>query len=406
MLPSYILPILKELYDGQKVENLVLKDHAFVAMVRKNSKFYGKSYPQPVQHGVAVGGRSSRFSAAKANKSNNRYKQFSLTRFSDYALVSIQNEAIEAAEHDKGAFIRELKTETDGAIIAARESQARDAFGTGTGLMGQIKTSGGISGATVTLQDVREALKFEVDMVVVLSTDNGGGAVEVGDLTISKVDRKNGVITFDQNVTAGIPTAANGMFIFVDGDYDNKMPGLHGWIPPTEPGPSDNFFGVNRSVDPERLAGYRFDGSSMSPEEALIYCVADLNDRGGNPTHVFMNSYDYTNLELSLGSKIQYVTSGAFGRADITFQGIKLNSRKGRPLTVLAEPFGIKGHSKVLQLDTWTLHSLKEAIRILMPDGLKMLRDSDDDSSELRVGGYKVLGCSAPGWNADCKMPS
>ena len=33
-------------------------------------------------------------------------------------------------------------------------------------------------------------------------------------------------------------------------------------------------------------------------------------------------------------------------------------------------------------------------------DGLEMLRVSNADAGELRVGAYYQLACSAPGWNA------
>lgn len=394
---AYALPVLKELYGGQEVENMSLKDHAFWALVAKDPKFFGKIYPQPIQYSIPVG-RSATFANAKANKTNSKFKQFALTRFPDYALVDIKNEDMEASENDKGAFVELLKTETDGAIEAAVESAARDVYGTGSGVVARLANAG-VATAVATLASPRDALKFEEGMVIVLSAANGGGAVKAGSLTVLSVDRSAGTVTFTTTIVAGVASAAVTDYLFVQGDYDLKMPGLQGWLPATAPTVGDNFFGVDRSVDPDRLAGYRFDGSNMSVEEALITCQMDLYDRGGRPSHVFLASSDYANLEIQLGSKVQYVYPTAYGRADINFEGIKLHGRKG-PITVLNDIYCPGATGFMLQLNTWKLRSLKAPIRILAQDGNKYLRNSDADSEELRVGGYKVLGCKAPGFNA------
>ena len=399
---GYFGPVLKELYGGQTIENMVLKHHALLGMIKKNPNFFGDVYPQPIKYGL-VQGRSHTFATAKANKSNSKYKRFNLERFADYSLASIPNEVIEASENDKGAFVRALKDEFDSAIETARESAARELYGNGSSSIGRI-AAGGISGAVVTLSDPDDALKIEPDMYLVLSTADGGGTVKTGEVRVLSVDRSAGTFTCTGNVTTGIATAAPLDYIFVDGDYDLAAPGLSGWLPDTAPTAGDNFFGVDRSTDPERLGGLRFDGTSFSIEEALIKSASQLHARGASPDMVFLHYTDYANLEISLGSKVQYVMPTAAGRADISFQGIKLNNPKGKPLTVLPDTYARKNRAFMLTMSTWTLHSLKNMIRILDLDGNRVLRDSDADSVELRVGGYKVLGCSAPGWNANIQL--
>ena len=55
----------------------------------------------------------------------------------------------------------------------------------------------------------------------------------------------------------------------------------------------------------------------------------------------------------------------------------------------------------LLQLNSWTLHSLGDAPMILRyGDGLEMLRVSNADAGEVRVGYYANLATNAPGWNA------
>jgi hypothetical protein len=58
----------------------------------------------------------------------------------------------------------------------------------------------------------------------------------------------------------------------------------------------------------------------------------------------------------------------------------------------------------VVQQNTWKLASLKKSIRVLDQDGNKMLRVSNADSMEIRIGGYKQFGCMAPGYNGNFKI--
>ncbi len=52
-----------------------------------------------------------------------------------------------------------------------------------------------------------------------------------------------------------------------------------------------------------------------------------------------------------------------------------------------------------LQLDSWDLFSLNSAPHILDYDNQQILRVSDDDAYQIRVGSYSNLRCRAPGFN-------
>src|ERR1022692_1784289 len=100
-------PILKEYYTAQRVENMTYKDFPLFGMLPKDKNFYGKVLPLPIQIGNPQG-RSATFSSAQANKTSSVYKSFLLSRVRDYALASVDNETAEAAENEKGAFIKTL----------------------------------------------------------------------------------------------------------------------------------------------------------------------------------------------------------------------------------------------------------------------------------------------------------
>ena len=395
-------PILKEYYTAQRVENMTYKDFPLYAMLPKDKNFYGKVLPVPIQIGNPQG-RSAVFATAQANKTSSVYKDFVLTRVRDYALASVDNETAEASENEKGAFIKALTREIDSAIQAATTSIAWALYGDGSGVIGQIAASTTISSTTLQLSNADDVVKFEIGQKICFSAATTGSLRASGAaLTILNVNRDSGalVLSAAMNTLSGV---AVGDYISVQGDWQAKIAGLAAWIPFVAPTSGDNFFSVDRSVDPTRLGGLRFDGSAFSIEEALVKGLTRCNREGGKPEVVMANYTDWSNLELALGSKVQYMVSQASGRADIGFEGIQVKTNKGVS-NVIADPFCPINYMYGLTLKSFKLYSLKEPVRILDLDGNKVLREATADAVELRVGGYFQLGCDAPGHNVVIKL--
>lgn len=393
---------LKELYDGQVVENLVYADNPWLAMVPKRTDFGGKYKPIPIITGVSQG-RSSTFANAQGNQSAVQIESFLLTRISDYSIATIDNQTMLASRTDKMAFLEGSKLVIDGAIRSITNSLASALFRSGTGSIGAVTS---ITTGVIVLTQSADIVQFEVNMTLQASaTDGGAPRAALG--YIIAVNRSLGTLTVSavaQGGAAGSPTAwAPGDFLLVQGDSNSKIKGLAAWLPATAPTSTDNFFGVNRSVDTTRLAGVRYDGSAQSIEEALIDSSSLLAREGGKPNVCITNFATYAALEKSLGSKVQYVQydkGGAANPAEIGFRGILVNGanslikvfpdRNCPPLT-----------GYLLQMETWALESLGEAPQILRyGDGLEMLRVYNADAGEVRVGYYAQLRTNAPGWNA------
>jgi hypothetical protein len=186
------------------------------------------------------------------------------------------------------------------------------------------------------------------------------------------------------------------------GDNNAKISGLLAWLPTSAPGNTDSFYGVTRSADSVRLAGVRYDGSAQSIEEAAIDASA-LTAREGGKSEIGITNYtSYSALEKALGAKVQYVEFK--GPAEIAFQGIRINGSKG-PIRIFADRNCPGVRMFLLQMNTWELESLGEAPQILKyGDGLEMLRVSNADAGEVRVGYYANLGCNGPGWNCNVTL--
>ena len=376
---------LKQHYTDEKIENMVYKDNPFLAMISKYEDFGGENLKLPVKYGLPMG-RSATFADAVSNKSASQLKAFLLTRKADYAIASIANETIEASKGNANAFIEAATFEIDGAIEAATRSLAISLYGDGSGQIGVVGSlaTTTASNDTVTLATIQDITNFEVGMQL-----NFGTATT--NKEISTINRDTGVILL---------TAASGATtteaIYVDGDKDNKLTGLGGWVPSSAPASTDSFFSVNRSSDATRLGGIRFDGSSLPIEEALIGAAARVAREGGKPDVCFINYNNFADLEKALGSKVSYVDVKV--NPEIGFRGILIHGPRG-PIKVVPDQNCPNGVAYLLQMDVWKLYSLGKAPKILDSDGLKFLRESTADAVEARIGYYAQLGCRAPGFN-------
>lgn len=391
-------PALKAHYTDDQVENMVYQDNPLLALMPKMESFGGKNLPIPIIYGNPQG-RSATFSTAQANKTNSKLKDFVLTRAKDYSLASIDNETIEASKGNANAFLEAATTEIDGAIHSAARSLAIAMYGTGSGSIGQVLTGG--TGTSLTLKSVEDVTNFEVGMELVFSTADGGGSVKAGSITVNGIDRDTGILTVDaqSGIASGTGTATND-YVFVAGDYDAKIKGLRAWLPDSTPS-STAFFSVDRTADATRLAGIRFDGSAMPIEEALVSAAARVAREGGKPDYCFISYSKFADLEKALGSKVQYVDLKA--TADVGFRGMQISGPRG-VIKVVPDQNCPNDRAFMLQMDVWKLYSLGKAPKILDTDGLKMLRDSNADSVEIRVGYYAQLGCRAPGFNANIRL--
>lgn len=388
---------LKELYDGQVVENLVYADNPFLAMVPKKTDFGGKYKPIPIITGVSQG-RSSTFSNAQGNQTPVQIQSFLLTRVSDYSIATIDNQTMLASRTDKMSFLEGAKLVIDGAFRSITNSAASALFRSGTGTIGRV---GGISTGVITLTNPADVVQFEVNQTLQANATDGGVPRAALGYVIA-VNRSAGTVTVASSGLGGSAATPSGWttsdYLLVQGDVNAKMKGLAAWLPATAPTTGDNFFGVDRSQDVTRLAGLRYDGTAQTIEEALIDASSLLAREGGKPDVCITNFATYAALEKSLGSKVQYVDMK--GPAEIAFRGIMVNGANSM-IKVFPDRNCPAQTGYLLQMNTWCLNSLGDVPQILRyGDGLEMLRVSNADAGEVRVAYYGQLSTNGPGWNS------
>ena len=386
--------ILKTLYPAVRVKSITYKNNPLLAMLPKDENFTGKNLEVPLQYGNPQG-RSANFANAQTNAGNSAYKSFLITRIKDYGVATIDNETIEAAKDNKGAFLRTLETEMNNMLFSIRRSLATALYRNGSGSIGQLSATSGVT-TLITLSEKRDHTNFEVGMVLELSTADGGGSVKSGTTKITAINRGAGQLTVATSLATFSAAGAQNDFIFMQGDYDAKVSGLAAWIPSSAPGATP-FFSVDRTLDTERLGGVRIAGNGLPIEEILIDTMEQMGSYGASPDKFFMNFREWGSLAKTLEGKVQIINIEVDGV--VGFRGMRMQGPTGS-VDIIPDVNCPAGLGYLLQLDTWSLKSLGPTPHIFDTDGLTSLRQATADGVEVRGQYYAQLCCNAPGWNA------
>lgn len=405
--------MLKSYYTKEAIQNMVYKNNPLFAMVPKDEKFTGSNKVVPVIYADPQG-RSKTFSNAvtrgAATKTQTLSTKFVITRARDYSIATMDTETILASQGDANAFMAEAKIKNDGAINALKRSLGIGIYRKSYGHIGQVSAEPSENASTfdVILKDEYDATNFEVGMMIKIYSAETSGTARSSDgsddeWVISAINRSTYTLTLTGTYDASGTIAADD-YIFVEGDEDENISGVLDWIPASAPG-STAFFGVDRSVDVDRLGGIRYDGSAVSIEEAFVNGAnkcARLGD--GSPEYAFVNMQKFGELENALGTKVQYVNISMGSDSIIGFRGIIVNGPEG-PIRVIPDRNALNSYAFMLEMSNWKLASLGPAVRVLNIDGNQMLRQASEDGVEVRYGFYGNLHCNAPGHNAIITLP-
>lgn len=286
----------------------------------------------------------------------------------------------------------------DGGFRNITNNIAFELFSDGTGARALIASGVNVSGSTydITIDNVNKIVNFEVGMTLVTFTISLGTITvnAVSTASVIAVNRANGVIRVLATAVDAAYTTA-GVSLAVQGDVQSgafsqgaalALSGLQAWIPTAAPSSGENFWGVDRSVDPTRLAGLRYDARSFTIEEGMTNALAFLNREGGRPDLCVMDFASYAALVNSLGAKVQYVQVN-HDEVEVAFEGITFQSAYGR-VTVLADRNCPPQTAYLLTMNTWKLRSLGKVPHIITygMEGLEGLRVGNADSLEIRIG--------------------
>jgi len=375
---------LKELYvdDKDYMKNIVYSKNPWLAMVPKNESpdgFAGKYIPVPLEYGNPQG-RAHVFANAQNQQTASDVVSYFVYAVQDYQLVTITNLLMEQTKSNAGAFVDEASRTLDNGFRNLSNNMAFELFAGGTASRGVIASSPAVSlvGTTLSfsLANPQTVVQFEVGMTLQNSATDGGAALTVGGnvdaVQVTAVNRGTGAIVATV-VQGDGSTFAAGNYLQVLGDIGIGgastiagmlgLSGLAAWVPNVDPPSNDNFWGVNRSADPTRLGGLRYNASAMSISEGLTSALALANREGAAPDLIIIDFVSYSTLINELGAKVQYVML-EHDDVEVAFEAIHFHSAYGK-IPVLADRSQPAQSANVLTVDSWKLRTLGKAPHIL-----------------------------------------
>jgi len=412
---------LKELYvdDKDYMKNIVYSKNPWLAMIPKNESpdgFAGKYIPVPLEYGNPAG-RAHVFANAQNQQTASSVISYFVYAVQDYQLVTITNLLMEQTKSNAGAFVDEASRTMDNGFRNISNNMAFELFSGGTASRGQISAAGVSYSAptlTFTLANSQQVVQFEVGMTLQASATDGGAALQnspgtIDAIQITSVNRGTGVIA--GTVVQGAPQSSWGAndYVQVLGDIGIGgsstiagmlgLSGLAAWVPNTDPPSNDNFWGVNRSADPTRLAGLRYSASNQTISEGITSALAFGNREGASFDLIVIDFVSYATLINELGAKVQYVML-EHDEVEVAFEAIHFHSAYGK-IPVVADRSCPVQTAYCLTTDSWKLRTLGKAPHILTygMEGLEGLRVGNADALEIRIAYYGNVICSAPGYN-------
>jgi hypothetical protein len=408
---------LKEYYTDDRVRNMAYRDGgALFSFLQKKEKSFGEIMPVVVRLGDPQN-RAARFrngqrSVGPSVTTATESRRFQITRVKNYAFGFLDAETVEAMSADPGTFLIQATDEINGVIASITRDLALDLYRDANGVRGRVSAATNAANSVITLTERTDARNFEIGQLLWAAAGADPTAAvrsETADVpAVIAVDIEAGTITVNANVTTYVSAwsaAAGGDYLFVAGDAPNgaaarKIAGLSSWVPTTTPAATP-FFGVNRTSHPTRLAGVRTPGTGSTVEEALMDAVVDISNEGGRPDYAFMNPHHLKQLLKELGTSVVRNNVTAPG-AKVGFKSVEVVVPSGTgsgTIQVFGDHNCPIGRAYVMTMKDWELRSIGGAPKLLGPghDGLRMLRQANDDSYEIRYGYYAQLVCRAPG---------
>lgn len=375
----------------------------------------------PLEYGNPQG-RAHVFANAQNQQTASDVISYFVYAIQDYQLVTITNLLMEQTKTNAGAFVDEASRTMDNGFRNISNNMAFELFAGGTASRGVISAAGvTLVGSTLSfvLANSQTVVQFEVGMTLQASATDGGAALQntpgtIDAIQVTSVNRGTGAIA--GTVVQGAPGTSWGAgdFLQVLGDIGIAgsttiagmlgLSGMAAWVPVSDPPSNDNFWGVNRSADPTRLAGLRYNASAQTISEGLTSALGFGNREGASFDLIIIDFVSYTTLVNELGAKVQYVML-EHDEVEVAFEAIHFHSAYGK-IPVVADRSCQVQTAWCVTTDTWKLRTLGKAPHILTygMEGLEGLRVGNADALEIRIAYYGNVINSAPGYNMNVAL--
>lgn len=368
-----VLNLLKEFYKD-KVENLLFRNSPVFSKIGKE-RIEGKSANFPALAGFSGGVGGSYTKALASAAEVGTIAQWKVTPGQVFGVISFDLKEVLASKSDKGSFIRVADAKLFTSFDAVKKVLALALYGKGFGEICKFKA---VNSATYTtsstltfdapeyaLMTLVPGMKIDVKATVDNSTIKAK-------LYVKSVSGATVTFGFREGVTtAFLATDWLCLADCVKSDNSPALPmGLEGWLPTDRTNISTAFFGVDRSVNADALAGALVDDSStnVAKNVTLMKLIRKVRRQGSKCDLIILNDEDWLDVAKAIASTDTYFTQTSTkgkrvingGVADIT-AAFSTNYIEN----IYDDPFCPKGRAYVLESDAvkfWSYSNAEKAL--------------------------------------------
>lgn len=357
-----ILAMLKVWYrDG--VENLMFRNSPVLMKLNK-TRVEGKTqnFSAMYGRGGAVGGD---FTKAKANASTvSKSAEFEVTPGQIFSVYTMNAKEVQASISRKGAYMKVAGAKMFSASEAFRKTMALALYGRGFGELCASGYSTDIVANTpfnLTLP-MDAIMKIDIGSVLVLKTTLSASSVNTK-LVVNSINGTTVNVTPDTSV--GSPAATD--IICLDGSMEGSSPilpmGLDGWLPVIKKRDSSesawttyigtSFFGVDRSIATDRLAGafYAESSSGAKKADSVKALIQKVRRQGSQADLIIMNDEDFLDFANEIETTNTFFTQTSTKEkknATIGFNAVSASFSTNYIENIYDDPYCPKGRFYVL----------------------------------------------------------
>ena len=400
-----ILAMLKVYYKKEGIQNLLFRNSPLLKKMNKE-RVEGKEqrFAAMYSRGGAAGGD---FTAAKNQAATvAQTAEFCVTPGQLFSVYTMNAKEVAASRSNAGAYMRVGGAKMFAASESFRKTLAAALYGSGYGELCAVPSGGwsftASTDATITLPE-DAVMKIDVgSKLVVKATLTTAETSATNTLTVKKINGTSVTVT-----PSGNDDPSEGYIVALAGSMSGNNPllpvGLDGWLPVTKKRTGEtwasyiatSFFGVDRSVNPDRLAGafYNGTGASEAKKSCVTKLIKTLRRQGSLCDMIVMNDDDFLAFSAELETTNTYFTATSTKEkktANVGFSDITAAFSTNYIENCIDDPYCPKGRFYVLSSDAvefWGYTNTEKALN----DGVEgnnpgkqdpMTMDADDKAND------------------------
>ena len=375
-----ILAMLKVYYKKEGIQNLLFRNSPLLKKMNKE-RVEGKEqrFAAMYSRGGAAGGD---FTAAKTQAATvAQTAEFCVTPGQLFSVYTMNAKEVAASRSNAGAYMRVGGAKMFAASESFRKTLAAALYGAGYGEICAVPSGGweftASTPRTITLPE-DAIMKIDVGTkLVVKATRETAETSAQNTLTVNAINGTTVTVTPAENTDA-----TQAYIVCLAGSMSGNSPllpvGLDGWLPVKAKRTGDTwtafiddlFFGVDRSVNPDRLAGafYNGTGASEAKKSCVTKLIKALRRQGSLCDMIVMNDDDFLTFSVELETTNTYFTATSTKEkktANVGFSDITAAFSTNYIENCIDDPYCPKGRFYVLSSDAVEFWGYTNADKVL-----------------------------------------